>query len=171
LTKKIQGGKNKLKMVPDYNLLMREAIREAEKGLQKNEVPVGAVLVEPDGRIIARAHNQPVTLDDPTAHAEILAIRSGAHCCRNYRLTGATLVVTLEPCLMCMGAAVHARITRLVFGTGDPKGGAAGSLYDLAKDERLNHRIEVVSGILEEECRALLQDFFRKRRKKRVEWP
>jgi tRNA(adenine34) deaminase len=158
-------------MVPDYNLLMREAIREAEKGLQKNEVPVGAVLVEPDGRIIARAHNQPVTLDDPTAHAEILAIRSGAHGCRNYRLTGATLVVTLEPCLMCMGAAVHARITRLVFGTGDPKGGAAGSLYDLARDERLNHRIEVVSGILEEECRALLQDFFRKRRKKRFEWP
>jgi tRNA(adenine34) deaminase len=130
------------------------------------EVPVGAVLASPEGQIVAKAYNQPIVLGDPTAHAEILAIRKAGLFFRNYRLNNTTLVVTLEPCLMCMGAAINARIARLVFGTVDPKAGAAVSLYNLAEDKRLNHRIEVVSGIMEEECRSLIQDFFRERRRK-----
>ncbi|MBK5102601.1 MAG: nucleoside deaminase, partial [Desulfobacteraceae bacterium] len=130
------------------------------------EVPVGAVLASPEGQIVAKAYNQPITLGDPTAHAEILAIRKAGLFFQNYRLNDTTLVVTLEPCLMCMGAAINARIARLVFGTVDPKAGAAVSLYNLAEDKRLNHRIEVISGIMEEECRSLIQDFFRVRREK-----
>ena len=126
---------------------------------------MGAVLADPEGQIVAKAYNQPIALGDPTAHAEILAIRKAGVFFRNYRLNN-ILVVTLEPCFMCMGAAIHARIARLVFGTVDPKAGAAGSLYNLAADKRLNHRIEVVSGIMEEECRTLIQDFFRVRREK-----
>jgi tRNA(adenine34) deaminase len=123
-------------------------------------------LASPEGQIVAKAYNQPIALGDPTAHAEILAIRKAGLFFRNYRLNNTTLVVTLEPCLMCMGAAINARIARLVFGTIDPKAGAAVSLYNLAEDKRLNHRIEVVSGIMEEECRSLIQDFFRVRREK-----
>lgn len=151
-------------MIVDLYQLMREAIREAEEGFSENEVPVGAVLAGPDGEIMAKAHNRPIALRDPTAHAEILAIREASLLCGNYRLTGTTLVVTLEPCIMCMGAALHARVGRLVFGAPDPKGGAAGSLYDIAADGRLNHRIEVAPGILQEECRSLMQAFFRRRR-------
>ena len=146
--------------------LMKQALSEAEKGSSMGEVPVGAVLASPEGQIVAKAYNQPITLGDPTAHAEILAIRKAGLFFRNYRLNNTTLVVTLEPCLMCMGAAINARIARLVFGTVDPKAGAAVSLYNLAEDKRLNHRIEVVSGIMEEECRSLIQDFFRVRREK-----
>ena len=146
--------------------LMKQALSEAEKGSSMGEVPVGAVLASPEGQIVAKAYNQPITLGDPTAHAEILAIRKAGLFFRNYRLNNITLVVTLEPCLMCMGAAINARIARLVFGTVDPKAGAAVSLYNLAGDKRLNHRIEVVSGIMEEECRSLIQDFFRIRREK-----
>lgn len=146
--------------------LMKQALSEAEKGSSMGEVPVGAVLASPEGQIVAKAYNQPITLGDPTAHAEILAIRKAGLFFRNYRLNNTTLVVTLEPCLMCMGAAINARIARLVFGTVDPKAGAAVSLYNLAGDKRLNHRIEVVSGIMEEECRSLIQDFFRVRREK-----
>ncbi len=146
--------------------LMKQALSEAEKGSSMGEVPVGAVLASPEGQIVAKAYNQPIVLGDPTAHAEILAIRKAGLFFRNYRLNNTTLVVTLEPCLMCMGAAINARIARLVFGTVDPKAGAAVSLYNLAEDKRLNHRIEVVSGIMEEECRSLIQDFFRERRKK-----
>ena len=145
---------------------MKQALSEAEKGSSMGEVPVGAVLASPEGQIVAKAYNQPITLGDPTAHAEILAIRKAGLFFRNYRLNNTTLVVTLEPCLMCMGAAINARIARLVFGTVDPKAGAAVSLYNLAGDKRLNHRIEVVSGIMEEECRSLIQDFFRVRREK-----
>lgn len=145
---------------------MKQALSEAEKGSSMGEVPVGAVLASPEGQIVAKAYNQPITLGDPTAHAEILAIRKAGLFFRNYRLNNITLVVTLEPCLMCMGAAINARIARLVFGTVDPKAGAAVSLYNLAEDKRLNHRIEVVSGIMEEECRSLIQDFFRVRREK-----
>ena len=145
---------------------MKQALSEAEKGSSMGEVPVGAVLASPEGQIVAKAYNQPITLGDPTAHAEILAIRKAGLFFRNYRLNNITLVVTLEPCLMCMGAAINARIARLVFGTVDPKAGAAVSLYNLAEDKRLNHRIEVVSGIMEEECRSLIQDFFRIRREK-----
>ena len=145
---------------------MKQALSEAEKGSSMGEVPVGAVLASQEGQIVAKAYNQPIALGDPTAHAEILAIRKAGLFFRNYRLNNTTLVVTLEPCLMCMGAAINARIARLVFGTVDPKAGAAVSLYNLAEDKRLNHRIEVVSGIMEEECRSLIQDFFRVRREK-----
>ena len=145
---------------------MKQALSEAEKGSSMGEVPVGAVLASPEGQIVAKAYNQPIALGDPTAHAEILAIRKEGLFFRNYRLNNTTLVVTLEPCLMCMGAAINARIARLVFGTVDPKAGAAVSLYNLAEDKRLNHRIEVVSGIMEEECRSVIKDFFRVRRRK-----
>jgi tRNA(adenine34) deaminase len=148
----------------DLYQLMGHALREAEKAACIGEVPVGAVIATEEGEIIASAHNQPIALNDPTAHAEILAIRKAGLACRNYRLSNMVMAVTIEPCPMCMGAVVNARVPRLVYGADDPKGGAAGSLYDLARDGRLNHRIEVISGIREEECRVLMQDFFRIRR-------
>jgi tRNA(adenine34) deaminase len=113
---------------------------------------------------VARGYNQPIRLNDPTAHAEILALREGALVCGNYRMPETILVVTIEPCLMCMGAIMIARVGHLVFGAPDPKGGAAGSIYNIAADERLNHRIKVTSGVLEDDCRSLMQDFFRVRR-------
>ena len=146
---------------------MHEALREAKKGFEKGEVPVGAVLAGPDGTVVARAHNQPISLNDPTAHAEILVLRSAGAFYKNYRLHKTTLVVTIEPCMMCMGAALNARISRLVFGAFDPKSGAAGSLYDLSEDRRLNHRVELISGVMEKECRELMQNFFGLRRKKK----
>ena len=146
--------------------LMKQALSEAEKAYSKGEVPVGAVLARPEGQIVAKAHNQPRALNDPTAHAEILVMRKAGLFYRNYRLNNTILVVTLEPCLMCMGAAINARVAQLVFGACDLKAGAAISLYRLADDKRLNHRIEIISGIMEEECRALMQRFFRMRRKK-----
>lgn len=145
--------------------MMQLALAEARKAAAVGEVPVGAVLVSAAGEILARGHNQPVTRNDPTAHAEILVLRQAAQKVGNYRLPGTTLYVTLEPCIMCMGALLHARVTRLVFGAPDPKGGAAESLYRIAADERLNHRIETLGGLCLAECRALLQDFFRSRRK------
>lgn len=144
--------------------LMLEAFKEAEKGFFKGEVPVGAVLAGENGRILAKAHNQSISLADPTAHAEILVIRQAGSIRRNYRLNGTTLVVTVEPCLMCAGAAVNARIHRLVYGAHDPKAGAVGSLYDLAADKRLNHRVSVSSGVMEEQCASLMREFFRIRR-------
>jgi tRNA(adenine34) deaminase len=153
-----------LHMGMDYNQLMGEALLEAEKALGKGEVPVGAVLAGPKGEILARGCNQPISLNDPTAHAEIISLKGAAAQCENYRLPGTTLVVTIEPCIMCMGAAINARVSRLVFGAFDPKAGAAGSIYNLYDDPRLNHRIEVISGIREKECRELLQDFFRSKR-------
>ena len=156
----------KQKMAIDFYQLMKHALREAEKGMVKGEVPVGALLTDSNGRIIAKAHNLPISHHDPTAHAEILVLRNAGEYNNNYRLTGSTLVVTLEPCIMCMGAAFHARISRLVFGASDPKSGAAGSLYDLPAERHFNHRIEVISGIMEKECSALLQNFFRHRRGK-----
>ncbi len=153
-------------MQPDLYHLMKEALKEAEKGFLEGEVPVGAVIAGLDGNIVARTHNRPISLNDPTAHAEILAMRDTGLSCRNYRLTNTILVVTVEPCLMCMGAVINARIPRLVFGAADPKAGAAGSLYDLSADTRLNHRIRLESGIMEEECRGLMQEFFRLRRGK-----
>jgi len=152
------------KMSDDYSLLMGEALEEAKKALKMGEVPVGAVLAGPDGEIIARDCNRSITLKDPTAHAEILTLRKGGKAYNNYRLNDATLVVTIEPCIMCMGAALNARIARLIFGTFDPRAGAAGSLYDMSVDKRLSHRIEVISGVREKECRDLLQGFFRRRR-------
>ncbi|MGD2127196.1 MAG: tRNA adenosine(34) deaminase TadA [Desulfobacteraceae bacterium] len=153
----------------DFHILMKETLREAHRGFLEGEVPVGAVVAGPDGEIVAKAYNQPISLSDPTAHAEILALRRAGVRFRNYRMEGATLVVTIEPCPMCMGAALHARISHLVFGAFDPRWGAAGSLYDLAKDNRFNHKIEVISGIMEEECLALMQDFFHLHRRKTEE--
>ena len=150
----------------DFFSFMKEALQEATKGFEKGEVPVGAVIVDPGGAIVARAHNQPISLNDPCAHAEILALRQAGIFCRNYRLEGSTLVVTLEPCLMCIGAAMHARVSRVVFGAFDPKWGAAGSLYNVPEDLRLNHRIEVIPGVLAEECLKLMQTFFQIRRVK-----
>jgi tRNA(adenine34) deaminase len=142
---------------------MDEALREAAAAGARGEVPVGAVVVI-DGRSIGGAGNASIAQHDPTAHAEILALRAAGASVRNYRLPGATLYVTVEPCLMCMGAIVHARVARLVYGCADPKAGAAGSQFDLAADPRLNHAVAVTSGVAEEECRAFLQDFFRARR-------
>ena len=150
----------------DLYHLMAQALLEAEKAYLKGEVPVGAVVADPEGRILSRAHNQPISLCDPTAHAEILAIRKACRIKGNYRLNRCLLVATIEPCLMCMGTAVHARVSMLAFGAHDMKGGAAGSLYDLSRDDRLNHRIEIVSGVMEDECRALMRRFFQARRGK-----
>ena len=148
---------------PDDEALMGEALKEAEKALEAGEVPVGAVIVH-RGRIIARAHNQRETLRDPTAHAEMIALTQAASALDRWRLTGCTLYVTLEPCTMCAGAMVLARVDRLVFGTEDPKAGAVGSLYNVPRDMRLNHRLEVSSGVLAEMCGNLLRDFFQRKR-------
>ncbi|MFO7497565.1 MAG: tRNA adenosine(34) deaminase TadA [Desulfobacterales bacterium] len=145
--------------------MMQHALAEARKAAAMDEVPVGAVLVSATGEILARGHNQPVTRNDPTAHAEILVLRQAAAKIGNYRLPGTTLYVTLEPCVMCMGALLHARVARVVFGAPDPKGGAAESLYQIAADDRLNHRIETVRCVCLAECRTILQAFFRSRRK------
>lgn len=144
---------------------MRPALEEAKKAGQKDEVPVGAVVVTKKGKILSSAHNQVIGLCDPTAHAEILAIRKAASKIQNYRLLNTTLYVTVEPCIMCMGAIIHARISTVVFGAFDPKWGAAGSLYNFSDDTRLNHLPEIIPGICEDECKALMQDFFRSKRK------
>jgi tRNA(adenine34) deaminase len=144
---------------------MRAALAQAARGGAAGEVPVGAVVVGPDGTIVARAFNKPIASADPTAHAEILAMRRAARKLGNYRLSGCTLVVTLEPCAMCAGAAVHARIAEIVYGASDPKTGAVRSLYEIASDRRLNHTCAVTPGILEGECAAALKAFFRGRRK------
>jgi len=143
---------------------MRLAIKEAEKAGQIDEVPVGAVLVAKNGEILSTAHNRVISHNDPTAHAEMLALRDASEKINNYRLIDITLYVTLEPCIMCIGALIHARILTLVFGAKDPKWGAAGSLYNLVKDKRLNHKIELISGVYESECASLLQDFFKQKR-------
>jgi tRNA(adenine34) deaminase len=144
---------------------MRLALDEARRA-GGEDVPVGAVVSGPDGTPIARAHNQREAAGDPTAHAEIIALREAARVIGGWRLTGCTLVVTLEPCAMCAGAAVLARVDRVVFGATDPKAGAAGSLWDVLGDTRLNHRPEVAGGVLAEECGSLLRDFFAARRKR-----
>ena len=144
---------------------MTPALEEAKKAGQKDEVPVGAVVVTEKGKILSSAHNQVIDLCDPTAHAEILAIRKAASKVQNYRLLNTTLYVTVEPCIMCMGAIIHARISTVVFGAFDLKWGAAGSLYNFSYDTRLNHLPEIIPGICEDECKALMQDFFRSKRK------
>ena len=142
---------------------MRAALAEAKVAALADEVPVGALLVR-NGEVIGRGLNRPIQDSDPTAHAEIVAIRAAAASEKNYRLNGTTLYVTLEPCAMCVGAMLHARIGRLVFGAYDPKAGAAGSVLDLCDDRRMNHRIEVNGGLLEDKCSGLLQKFFASRR-------
>jgi tRNA(adenine34) deaminase len=144
---------------------MEAALAAAAEAGARGEVPVGAVVVR-DGRQLAVAGNASIATSDPTGHAEVLALRAAAASARNYRLPRATLYVTVEPCAMCIGAALQARIARLVYGCHDAKAGAAGSLYDLADDARLNHRIAVTAGVEAEACRAALQTFFRARRRR-----
>ncbi|MCX7983111.1 MAG: tRNA adenosine(34) deaminase TadA [Syntrophales bacterium] len=142
---------------------MAFALKEARLAAKEGEVPVGAVLVY-EGNVIARGHNRCISLHDPTAHAEIVALRKAARKLKNYRLTGTTLYVTLEPCIMCIGAMIHARIDRLVYGASDPKGGACGSLYRIPEDRRFNHVIEVKGGVLAEVTAQILSGFFREKR-------
>ena len=152
---------------PADDQYMRLALREAEAALSEDEVPVGAVVVHAD-RVIASAHNQREQLRDPTAHAEMIAITQAAEVLGSWRLEGATLYVTLEPCVMCAGAIVLARIPRVVYGAADPKAGAVASLFRLLEDGRLNHRAGVTAGVLAEPCGAILSQFFAgKRRDKR----
>jgi tRNA(adenine34) deaminase len=144
---------------------MNEAIAEARRAEAIDEVPIGCVIVhEPTGRIIGRGGNRRETDADPTAHAEIIALREAAGATGHWRLLDCVLVVTLEPCPMCAGAIVNARIPKLIYGCDDPKAGAVRTLYQLCEDPRLNHRVQVTPGILREECAQLLQDFFQKRR-------
>ena len=144
---------------------MQLAIAEARKAEEKGEVPVGAILVR-DRRIVGAGHNRPIGMLDPTAHAEILALRQAASRLGNYRLPGTTLYVTVEPCAMCAGALVHARVSRLVFGTTDLRAGAVETHFQIVTERALNHRVEVTSGVLADECRALLQRFFQERRQR-----
>jgi tRNA(adenine34) deaminase len=146
----------------DHETFMRLALGQAALGRAADEVPVGAIVVR-DGAVVGRGYNQPIGTSDPTAHAEVLALREAARVVGNYRLTGATLYVTVEPCLMCVGAIVHARVATVVYGVADPKGGAVRSLLD-PNALPLNHRFEAVEGVLAEECREVLQAFFRARR-------
>ncbi len=145
---------------------MAEALGEAVTAGAHGEVPIGAVVVA-GTRVLARAGNASVAAHDPSGHAEIRALRLAGAAVRNYRLPGVTLYVTVEPCVMCMGAVVQARVARLVYGCADPKGGAAGSLFDLTADARLNHRLDVTRGVAETACRHLVQEFFRARRRRR----
>lgn len=142
---------------------MQEALEEARRAAEEGEVPVGAILLINE-KIVARGHNRSIRTHDPTAHAEILALRHAAHCMRNYRLPGSVLIVTVEPCVMCMGALLHARVEEIIYGAADPKGGAIASCFFLAQSEHLNHRIETTGGILADESAALLKEFFASRR-------
>ena len=148
------------------NYWMQQALLQAERAAADGEIPVGAVLVGPDG-LLAAAGNSPISSNDPTAHAEIIAIRKGAAYLENYRLPGTTLYVTLEPCVMCMGAILQARIKRLVYGAADPKTGAARSVYTLGSDGLLNHTIDITGGVLAVQCSNLLKEFFQRRRKEK----
>ena len=151
-------------MTTDADIVfMQRALELARAAEAEGEVPVGAVLVK-DGEIVAEGFNQPISSCDPTAHAEIVALRGAAASVENYRIPGTTLYVTLEPCPMCAGAMVHARVERLVFAAADPRTGSAGSVFDLVRSEELNHRLEVESGVLADESAALLKTFFRARR-------
>ena len=140
---------------------MRHALAEAQLALKKNEVPIGAVVVYED-KIIGRGHNQVEGLNDPTAHAEIIAIGAASSYLNSWRLTGASLYVTIEPCVMCAGAIVLSRLDRLIFGAKDPKAGACGSLYNIVQNIRLNHQVQIIPYILEQECKQILESFFEK---------
>ena len=149
----------------EHSVWMQWAVKEAEKALSRDEVPVGAVVVH-ENRIVGRGYNQTENLQDPTAHAEMIAISAAADTLHCWRLDGCTLYVTLEPCAMCAGAVVLARIQRLVFGAFDPKAGACGSLRNIVQDDRLNHRVELVSGVMAEQSGAMLGQFFKRLRRK-----
>ena len=148
-------------------IYMDEALREARKALEQDEVPVGAIVVY-KRKVIARAHNQMRMLKDPTAHAEMIVLTQAASYLKNERLTGAIVYVTVEPCAMCAGALILARVKRLVYGADDPKTGACGSVLDIVRNRKLNHQIEVKRGILAQESRTFLKEFFKKKRRKKI---
>lgn len=152
-------------LLPDDHY-MRLALEQAKLAAQRGEVPVGAVLVDALGTVLASDGNRPIEYHDPTAHAEMLVLRQAGRRLVNYRLAGATLYVTIEPCVMCAGALVHARVSRLVYGADDPKAGGMVSLYQVGRDGRLNHSLEVAGGVLAEECAAVLRGFFQRKRQK-----
>ena len=149
-------------MNDEYYMML--AIREAYKAQEIDEVPVGAVIVDENLKVIGQGFNRPISTHDPTSHAEINAIRAASERIQNYRLVNTSIYVTIEPCIMCMGAIIHARVGRVIFGAEDPKWGAVHSLYQMASDHRLNHSPEIVSGICEAETRALIKNFFRQKR-------
>ena len=151
-----------MKKTDEY--FVKEALKEARKAERIGEVPVGAIIVQ-NGKIIARGYNKNITSNDPTAHAEIVALRKAAKKLKNYRLNGCGIYVTIEPCTMCAGALVWARISELVFGAWDAKAGACGSIADIVNNKKLNHRIKTTGGVLEPECRTIIQKFFRKKRR------
>jgi tRNA(adenine34) deaminase len=151
-------------MSPSYDAPMRAALDEARAALATGDVPIGAVVLDPGGSVVGRGRNVREAEGDPTGHAEIVALREAAGAAGTWRLEGCTLVVTLEPCTMCAGAAVLARVARVVFGAHDDKAGAVGSLWDVVRDRRLNHRPEVLAGVLAAESTTLLDEFFRERR-------
>ncbi len=142
---------------------MSLALAEARRAQTDGEVPVGAVAVS-NGQIVGAGHNSPIAMSDPTSHAEILAIRAGATTLKTYRLLDVSIYVTLEPCVMCVGAMINSRVARVVYGARDEKAGALGSVYDIGRDGRLNHRFEVIAGVMEVECAALMREFFQARR-------
>ena len=142
---------------------MKIALEEAESGYRRGEVPVGAVLVR-EGIVLAQDHNSPIATNDPSAHAEMLVLRKAAQVMGNYRLAGTELYVTIEPCIMCAGAIVHARVERVIFGARDPKCGAVVSLYNILDDKRLNHQVKITEGILKEECGEIISRFFKEKR-------
>lgn len=143
---------------------MNMALALAKEAGEAGEIPVGAVLIDEAGNLLAEARNSPIAKNDPTAHAEILALRKAGKRVGNYRLTETTLYVTIEPCPMCAGALLHARVKRLVFGAPDPKTGACGSVFNLVQNHRMNHRLEVTSGVLENDCSRIIKEFFREKR-------
>lgn len=143
---------------------MQYALSLAKKAEQQDEVPVGAILVM-DDECIAEGWNKPISSNDPTAHAEIMILRAASEQLQNYRLPGTTLYVTLEPCMMCAGALIHARVARVVYGASDPKAGAAGSVFELLGTDKLNHKIEITRGVMKDECASLLTSFFQRRRR------
>lgn len=147
---------------------MKEALLEARKAYELGEVPIGCVIVK-DGIIIGRGYNQKETTQDPTSHAEMVAIRNASKHLQAWRLTDAEVYVTIEPCVMCMGALIQSRVSKLIYGARDPKFGGARSLYELAEDTRHNHRFEVIEGVLEEECASIMKEFFRMRRRENKE--
>lgn len=148
----------------DDKYYMGLAIEEAKKAAQNDEVPVGAIITDGQGKVIGKGFNHPISSHDPTSHAEINAIREASLVLNNYRLVNTTLYVTIEPCIMCMGAIIHARIKRVVYGAADKKWGAASSLYKMGRDDRLNHKVEVVPGIMEDETSKLMKVFFQNKR-------
>lgn len=151
------------------SIYMKEALKEAQKAYELGEVPVGAVIVK-DGEIVARGHNMTETLKDPTAHAEMAAIKQAAHKLGGWRLKGCSMYVTCEPCSMCAGAIVWSRLEKLYIGTMDPKGGACGSVFNIVQEKRLNHFVEVETGVLETECSDIMKNFFRELRKRGFKW-